>query len=89
MYMDMKKLISGIFLTAIAGNTHAFECPPGAPNICAPATVIDFTVERLISTVAPGDAPLEQEGPQPTPPVTRMNLAHYSGLICLRRMGRP
>ena len=39
-------------------NAHAFNCPPGAPNICAPATVIEFTVPRLLSVVAPGDAPI-------------------------------
>ena len=42
---------------ALVSNAQAFNCPPGAPNICAPATVIEFTVPRLLSKVAPGDAP--------------------------------
>ena len=50
--------VAGLFPLALSSNAHAFECPPGTPNICAPATVIDFTVDRLLSTVAPGDAPL-------------------------------
>ena len=50
--------IAGLAPLALPSNALAFECPPGAPNICAPATVIDFTVPRLLSTVSPGDAPL-------------------------------
>jgi hypothetical protein len=50
--------VAGLVPLALSSNAHAFECPPGTPNICAPATVIDFTVDRLLSTVAPGDAPL-------------------------------
>jgi len=41
----------------LASHAQAFECPPGAPNVCAPATVIEATVPRLLSRVAPGDAP--------------------------------
>jgi len=47
-------VLSQLVLTS---NAQAFDCPPGAPNICAPATVIEFTVPRLLSKVAPGDAP--------------------------------
>jgi len=50
-------IVAWLTLFATSSNVHAFNCPPGAPNICAPATVIDFTVPRLLSTVAPGDAP--------------------------------
>jgi hypothetical protein len=54
----LRLAVAGLTPLALCSTAHAFECPPGAPNICAPATVIDFTVERLLSTVAPGDAPL-------------------------------
>lgn len=47
-----------VFPLLFSTNAHAFNCPPGAPNICAPATVIEFTVPRLLSVVAPGDAPI-------------------------------
>ena len=43
---------------ALPVSSYAFECPEGAPSFCAPAAVIDATVPRLLSTVAPGDAPL-------------------------------
>jgi hypothetical protein len=36
----------------------AIECPDGAPPICIPAAVIEVVVPKLLSTVAPGDAPL-------------------------------
>ena len=49
--------VAGLVPLTLSSNAQAFECPPMAPNICAPATVIDFTVPRLLSTVAPGDAP--------------------------------
>ena len=53
------RLAAALFaLFSLPSSAHAFDCPDGAPNICAPATVIDFAVGKLRLTVAPGDAPL-------------------------------
>jgi hypothetical protein len=53
------RLATALFaLVSLPSSAHAFDCPVGAPNICAPATVIDFAVDKLLETVAPGDAPL-------------------------------
>ena len=57
-YSFSKKITGCTLLFSIPGIAYAFECPPGAPNICAPAAVIESTVPRLLSTVSPGDAPL-------------------------------
>ncbi|PMF70231.1 hypothetical protein BCT94_03445 [Vibrio breoganii] len=62
--MDMNRtslssiVTTGLFTAFFSTSSQAFECPAGAPNICAPATVIDNTVPRLLSTVSPGDAPI-------------------------------
>ncbi|MBK1700044.1 hypothetical protein CKO41_10400 [Thiococcus pfennigii] len=50
--------LAGIVSLSIPSAVDAFECPPGAPPICAPAAVIEVVVPNLLSTVAPGDAPL-------------------------------
>lgn len=52
------KLATSTLLLTLPGMSYAFECPIGAPNICAPATVIEAAVPKLLSTVSPGDAPL-------------------------------
>ncbi|MGP8307927.1 DUF6851 domain-containing protein [Vibrio sp. YIC-376] len=52
------KLATSTLLLTMPGISYAFECTMGAPNICAPATVIEAAVPKLLSTVAPGDAPL-------------------------------
>lgn len=52
------RLVLPPILFSLPNMGYAFECPEGAPNICAPATVIEATVPNLLSTVAPGDAPI-------------------------------
>lgn len=51
------KLATSTLLLSVPGVSYAFECPENFP-ICAPATVIEAAVPRLLSTVSPGDAPL-------------------------------
>lgn len=51
-------ITTGLLATFYTTSAHSFDCPQGAPNICAPASVIDYTVPRLLSTVSPGDAPI-------------------------------
>ncbi|MBR9787475.1 MAG: vanadium-dependent haloperoxidase [Vibrionaceae bacterium] len=51
------KLATSTLLLSTPGISYAFECPESFP-ICAPATVIEAAVPRLLSTVSPGDAPL-------------------------------
>lgn len=60
--MTKSRKTQGLLFTlgvlALPASIHAFECPEAAPSFCAPAAVIEATVPRLLSTVAPGDAPL-------------------------------
>ncbi|WMN90088.1 hypothetical protein NI382_18625 [Vibrio parahaemolyticus] len=51
------KLATSTLLLSVPSVSYAFECPENFP-ICAPATVIEAAVPRLLSTVSPGDAPL-------------------------------
>ncbi|MCU0836467.1 MAG: vanadium-dependent haloperoxidase [Chromatiaceae bacterium] len=50
--------LAGLVSLSAPLTANAFDCPSGAPPICAPAAVIEVVVPRLLSTVAPGDAPL-------------------------------
>ena len=50
--------LAGLLLVAFSTSAKAIDCPPGAPRICVPAAIIDVVVPKLLSTVAPGDAPL-------------------------------
>ena len=49
---------AGLMSLAPPSSAETVECPSDAPAICAPAAMIDVVVPRLLSTVAPGDAPL-------------------------------
>ncbi|TPV96993.1 MAG: vanadium-dependent haloperoxidase [Myxococcales bacterium FL481] len=60
----MKRTGTLVFIAAAIGlfispsDAHAVECAPTEPSICAPVAVIGTVVPNLLSTVAPGDAPL-------------------------------